>query len=151
MKNIVVYYFIFLAHIITLTIKLYFNELLMKVFSKDIPFDIINDYLTKKKINFKINDGSINLNSLIYLIIFFYIGLKSRKNIFFIIILSFLLLDIPIFYFEKETNIIVNILFALIGYIFGLYFNNQNYNIKISKIDTLHEDELNNDYNLLIY
>ena len=132
MKNKVALYFIFLVHLITLSINIHFNNLIKNIYNKDISFVKVNEFLIKKKINLAINDQNINLISIIYLISFFIIGLKN-KNLFIYLILSFILIDGTIYYSEKKTNIFINLGFAIIGYIFGIYFNNRNYNYLLAK------------------
>lgn len=140
MKNKVALYFIFLVHLITLSVNIHFNELLKTLYNKDIPFNKINEYLLNN-LNLTINDGNINLNSMIYFLSFFLIGLHSRNKILFII-LSFLLIDGLIYYFEMKTNIIVNLSISIIGYIFGVYFNNRHNNYLLAKNKIELDEEL---------
>lgn len=145
MKNKVALYFIFLVHLVTLSIDIHFSNFIKTLYNKDIPFKVINEFLSNKlNLNLTINDGNINLNSIIYFLLFFIIGFNTRNKILFIV-LSFILLDGLIFYFERKTNMIVNISFSILGYIFGVYFNNRHKN-KLLEKNRINYDEENYEF-----
>lgn len=141
MRNKVALYFIFLVHLVTLSIDIHFSNFIKTLYNKDIPFKVINEFLSNKlNLNLTINDGNINLNSIIYFLLFFIIGFNTRNKILFIV-LSFILLDGLIFYFERKTNMIVNISFSILGYIFGVYFNNRHKNKLLEKNRNNYDEE----------
>lgn len=127
MKDIYGYYFTFLVHLLTLTIKINFNEIIEKSFNFNIPLDNINElFKNYTNLDKTLDTGNFNVITVINLILFFLIGLNF-SNLMVLIIVSFIILEGFILYSENESQIIINMIFALIGYIFGLYFNNKRY------------------------
>lgn len=150
MKDNLTLYFIYLIHLITLSISVHFESLLKNFYNIKISFHDINIYLFKY-FRFTINHGNINIISLIYFILFFFIGLKNNDNKLIHIVLSFLIIEFPIFYFENKSNILINLSISILGYIFGRYFNNRNYNniIAKNKIETDEDHNLETNYEIL--
>ena len=127
MKDIYGYYFTFLVHLLTLTIKINFNEIIEKSFNLNIPLDRINElFKNYTNLDKTMDTGNFNIISIINLIAFFLIGLNF-SNLMLLIIVSFIILEGFTLYSEGESQIVTNIITAMIGYIFGMYFNNKRY------------------------
>lgn len=127
MKDIYGYYFTFLVHLLTLTIKINFNEIIEKSFNLNIPLERINElFKNYTNLDKTLDTGNFNVITVINLILFFIIGLNF-SNLLVLIIVSFIVLEGFILYSENESQILINMISAMIGYIFGLYFNNQRY------------------------
>lgn len=127
MKDIYGYYFTFLVHLLTLTIKINFNEIIEKSFNLNIPLDRINElFKNYTNLDKTMDTGNFNIISIINLIAFFLIGLNF-SNLMLLIFVSFIILEGFTLYSEGESQIVTNIITAMIGYIFGMYFNNKRY------------------------
>ena len=127
MKDIYGYYFTFLVHLLTLTIKINFNEIIEKSFNLNIPLDNINElFKNYTNLDKTLDTGNINIITAINLVTFFIIGLNF-SNLIVLIIVSFIILEGFILYSDGKSQIIINMISAMIGYIFGLYFNNKRY------------------------
>ena len=127
MKDIYGYYFTFLVHLLTLTIKINFNEVIEKSFNLNIPMDRINElFKNYTNLDKTFDTGNFNIITTINLVTFFIIGLNF-SNLMIVIITSFIILEGFILYSDSESQILTNMITAMIGYIFGLYFNNKKY------------------------
>lgn len=145
MKDKFGYYFIFLVHLITLTVKINFTEYISKFYEFSIPINVINELSKNILKNDKVLDsGKINIITLINVIGFFLIG-NNFYNMASMIILSILLIEGLTFYFNETSQIATSLVASIIAYIFGLYFNNKRRYIKIES-NRIYDDELTNNY-----
>lgn len=126
MKGIYGPYFILMIHIITLTFRLYLSHIIDKAIKIDIPINEVNNILNNLfKTDVIYDHGKIDLVTLLNFILFFIIGTKFN-NSFTFVLLSIISIEGVLIHYNNNSQIILNTIFSLLGYLLGLFINNYN-------------------------
>jgi len=123
MKYIYGPYFILLIHLINLTLRLHLKHIVDRLSSYTIQTDLINSTLNNLfKSNKIFDNGTIDMTSVINIILFFVIGYNFSDNLTATFI-SIILIEGCLVYYDDDARMIINLIMAIISYLIGLYFN----------------------------
>jgi len=146
MKDIYGPYFILLIHIVTLTFRIHLKHIVDNTPDFIIPIDNINMWLNNLLKTDKIFDnGKIDMITLTNLIFFSILGYNSTGDII-IIILSMIIIEGCIIYYNNDGQVVLNMTASIIGYLIGLFFNNRkkynDHKNRYNNMNSLLEDDL---------
>lgn len=130
MKNNYGPYFILIIHLITLTIRIYFQDIIDNVFQLQISTEAVNTMFNKLfQVNKVFDSGKLDLISFINLLLFIIIGYKFIDSVT-IIILTMSIIEGCLIYYNETGQLLIHLIISIIGYFIGVIISSHNKNKK---------------------